>query len=203
MTINVLQYNQESAVKAGGGEYVSEGGAYIVTINEAKYEKAKTGTDGLEFSVTTEDGMKASYLRVYFAKKAQEQGKQGEPIKGGVSLLNAMMGILRASGMTAVKKGDIYVCPEFEGKKIGLFLQKVLYTKNDGSEGYKFEIVVPFHPSDRRTMREIVDNKPAQMVDRMTANYKDRVEKQQGPSASSAEQEYGFNQRSGGEDIPW
>src|SRR5690606_1770772 len=197
--MQILSYNQESAVKAGGGEYINEGGAYVVTITEAKYEKAKTGTDGLEFSVVTEDGMKANYLRVYFAKKSTEEGRQGEPIKGGVSILNAMMGILGAQGMTAVKRGDVYVCPEFEGKKIGLFLQKSIYTKSDGSEGYKFEISVPFHPADKRTVREIVEGRSASTVDKMASSYKDKVEKPQNSSQGNS----GYGYSAGNDEYPF
>lgn len=177
--MQVLAYSQESGIKAGGGEYINEGGAYVGTITEAKYTKAQTGTDGLEFSFAAEDGMKANYLRVYFAKKPAVEGQAGEPIKGGVSLLNAMLGILRLPAMTAVenKTDKSWRCPEFEGKKIGLFLQKVNYTKADQSTGYKFEIAVPFHPTDRKTLRELVEQKPATMIDRMTANYKDKDEK--------------------------
>lgn len=190
--MQVLTYNQESGVKAGGGEYINEGGAYVFNILEARYDKAKTGTDGLEFSVQTDDGMKANYLRVYFAKKPAVQGQQGEPIKGGVSILNAMLGILKAPAMTAVERPDkTWHCPEFEGKKIGLFLQKVNYTKNDGSTGYKFEIAVPFNPSNKATLRELVEGKQPTLIDRMTASYKDKQETNSNASGGNSSEDYG------------
>lgn len=196
--MQVLTYNQDQAVKAGGGDYITEGGAYVVTITEAKYEKAKTGTDGLVFTVKTDDGLTAQYLRVFFAKAAAVQGQAGEPIKGGVSMLNAMMGLTRVTAMTAVDRKDKgWHCPELEGKKMGLFLQKVIYTKNDGSQGYKFEIVVPFNPVDKKTMREVVENKPAQTIDRMLSSYKDKVES--GNNAASANSgSSGFSSGTGG-----
>lgn len=176
--MQVLVYNQEAAVKAGGGDHVSDGGAYVVTITEAKYEKsAQKKTDCLVFAVKTDDGLTAQYLRVFFAKAPSVEGQAGEPIKSGVSMLNAMMGLSRVTGITAVDRKDKgWHCPELEGKKMGMFLQKVIYSKNDGSQGYKFEIVVPFNPVDKKTMREIVENKPAQTIDRMLASYKDKVE---------------------------
>lgn len=190
--MQILTYNQESGVKAGGGDYINEGGPYVVTILNAQYDKAKTGTDGLEFSVQTDDGQKANYLRVYFAKKPAVAGQQGEPIKGGVSILNAMLGILKAKGMTAVERPDkTWHCPEFEGKKIGLFLQKVNYTKNDGSTGYKFEISVPFNPSNKATLRELVEGKQPTLIDRMTASYKDRTEANSNTAGGNSSDDYG------------
>jgi hypothetical protein len=38
------------------------------------------------------------------------------------------------------ENGVEWHCPALVGKKVGLFLQKVLYTKGDGTDGYKFEV---------------------------------------------------------------
>lgn len=169
----VLTYNQDLAAKAGGGDYVSQGGPHICTIVEAKFVTAKTGSSGVEFSVTTKDGLKANYLSVYYAKAPAAQGQTGEPISGGLSCLNAIMGIIGAKQMTAVQRGKEWFCPEFENAEIGMFLQKKLTSKQDGSDSYGFEIKVPFCPKTRRTMREIIENKPAQTIDRMEASYAD------------------------------
>jgi len=173
----ILSYNQDSAAKAGGGEFLSQGGAYVVEITEAKYVTAKTKSSGIEFSVKTEDGLKANYINVYYAKEPATQGGVGEPITGGQSILNAMMGVLRIDRMTAIRSGDAWVCPEFTGKKIGLFLQKKLTSKSTGEDSYGFEIAVPYNPIDQKTMREIIDGKPAQTIARMTASYKDKDER--------------------------
>lgn len=170
----VLQYDQNEGMKAGGGDFVSEGGPYVCQITEAKYTKARTGTMGLEFSIKTQDGLSARFITVYYQKG------DGEIVKGGHSLIQAMMGLLKIQGISVnqVQDGSEY-CPEFQGKKIGLFLQKKLYTKNDGADGYKFEISVPFNIQDRRTLRELIDNKPAQTIDRMEASYSDKDERGQ------------------------
>ena len=44
------------------------------------------------------------------------------------------------------QNGIEWHCPALVGKKVGLFLQKVLYTKNDGGDGYKFEVRHVFQP---------------------------------------------------------
>lgn len=193
----VMQYSAESAAKAGGGEYINEGGAYSGVITEAKYVTAKTGSQGIEFSFQSKDGLKANFLSVYYIKAPEAQGQPGKPITGGQSTLNAMMGIVGARQMTAAKKPDnSYFCPELEGKEIGLFLQKKLTTKSDGDNSYGFEIKVPFDPKDKRTMREKLDNKPAQTIDRMAANYKDIDERKQ-QSNNTQGQSGGFDNYGG------
>ena len=184
--IVVLQYNQESAAKAGGGEFLSNGGAYVVEITEAKFVTAKTKSAGIEFSIKTEDGLKANYISVYYAKAPATQGGVGEAITGGQSVLNALMGILRIDKMTAVKSGESWICPELTGKKVGMFLQKKLTSKSNGDDSYGFEMSVPFNPADRKTMHEIIGNSPAQTIDRMTSTYKDKDERRAKDSSSGS-----------------
>lgn len=191
----VLTYNQELAAKAGGGDYVSQGGAYVCKITEAKFITSKnTKSLGVEFSVVTKDGLKANYLSVYYAKASTAQGQAGEPISGGLSCLNAIMGIIGAKQMTAVQRGQEWFCSEFENAEVGLFLQKKLTSKGDGSDSYGFEIKVPFCPKTRRTMREIIDSKPAQTIDRMEASYADINERKAVATQS--------NQYSGYDNLP-
>lgn len=193
----VMHYNAESAAKAGGGDYITETGAYVVTIRESKYIKASTGSDGLEFSIETKDGMKANFINVYFAKKSSAQGQPGEAIKGGQSIINAMMGLLNIKQITAVQSGQDWICPEFKDKQIGLFLQKKLFNKSDGSDGYGFEICVPFGAADGKTMREVLDNKPAQTVERMKSSYKDKDERKATGAGTTQSSGYGYQDDSG------
>ena len=182
----VLTYNQDLAAKAGGGDYVNQGGAYVVKITEAKFITSKnTKSSGVEFSVVTKDGLKANYLTVYYAKAPAAQGQAGEPISGGLSCLNAIMGIIGAKQMTAVQRGADWFCSEFENAEVGLFLQKKLTSKGDGSDSYGFEIKVPFCPKTRRTMREIIESKQPQTIDRMEASYSDINERKTGGSGAN------------------
>lgn len=182
----VLTYNQDLAAKAGGGDYVSQGGAYAVKITEAKFITSKnTKSSGVEFSVVTKDGLKANYLTVYYAKAPVAQGQAGEPISGGLSCLNAIMGIIGAKQMTAVQRGADWFCSEFENAEVGLFLQKKLTSKGDGSDSYGFEIKVPFCPKTRRTMREIIESKQPQTIDRMEASYADINERKNGNAGAN------------------
>ena len=62
----VFTMNEEMAKNAGVSDFVVNGGAYDCTILAAKYIKAGTGSDGIEFSVITEGDLKANFLNVYF-----------------------------------------------------------------------------------------------------------------------------------------
>ena len=178
MSNAIITYNQEEGLKAGGGNFISEGGAYIMKILEAKYTKAKTNTSGIEFSLESSDGQKANYITVYYVKA------DGSQVKGGMSILNAMMGLLGANTITSAVKRDqdgkeVFICPEFTGKTIGMFLQKSLYTKNDGSDGYKFDIRVPFDPATSKTLREKIGNDQPKTIENMTNSYKDKDDRTQ------------------------
>lgn len=167
-----MTYNEDQAVKAGGGLYVSEGGAYVMKITEARYiESATKGTKGIEFSAEDKDGMKANYLTSYYEKST------GEAVPSGQSLINAIMGLcgIQSTTFKEVKTANetYFVVPEFYNKVVGLFLQKKLYTKSDGKDGYSFEIRVPFDPKTKRTLREVVANSEAKTIDAMEKSYKD------------------------------
>lgn len=159
-----MNYDQEAAKKAGGGEYITESGAYVGTLS-AKWVLSRNGTQGIEFSLACQNG-KANYLSVWAFKA------NGEMIAGGFNLIQAMIGLLKLRGLGQFN-ADAEV-HEFAGKQIGLVLRKVLYTKNNGGDGYKFEIVMPFSATTNKTLREALDNKPAETVDRVLATLKDK-----------------------------
>ncbi|WP_334470426.1 hypothetical protein [Arsenophonus sp. PmNCSU2021_1] len=73
-------YNQEAALAAGQSAFINESGAYVVTIQEAKYMTSSGGAESIEFSVEADDGKKANYLNVYTKKK------DGTPNKFGVNM---------------------------------------------------------------------------------------------------------------------
>lgn len=166
-----ILFNEDSAKKSGGSDFLQEGGAYICTIESAIYTKAGTGSHGIEFSIKTSEGLKANYITAYYAKD------NNEPINSGQSLLNALMGFIGAAGLsfsnTTLDGAQVSIVPELMGKTIGLFLQKKLYTKNDGSEGYKFDIRCPFDAKTRQTFKERIASKTAESIDRMASSYKD------------------------------
>lgn len=191
-----IMFDQESAKKSGGSDHLQDGGAYICTIKNAKYVKAKTDSHGVELSVLTSGGQKANYLTIYYAKA------DGSEISGGRSLLNALMGLNGLQSLSfqeSVIDGEkVHVIPELLDKTCGLFLQKALYAKGDKSEGYKFEIRCPFDATTNQTFKEKCEGGEAKAVNYMTSSYKDKDERKAANENHSQQQAAGAPVQNGG-----
>lgn len=176
----VFTYNQNLAVKAGQAGFISETGAYMGRITKALWGQSQSGAKYLDLSIETDDGLKADYLNVYYTSK------NGEPISFGENMIQAIMGCLGIQQLTAVNTGQAITVPELQNKRIGLFLQKVLRLKQDGSDTHTLQIVVPFSANSGKTLLEHLENKPAQRVEWLKANTKDKDErsKQNAPQAN-------------------
>lgn len=182
----MFTYNQESAIKAGGT--IRENGAYIGKITDADYKKANSGSLGLELTLETNDGAEFKYLTLWYQKA------DGAEIKGGSSMISAIMGIVGLNNLTQKQVGidqqtqaPIFCAPELIGQQIGFLLQKTLYTKNNGEEGYKFEIRLPFDAQTGQTLKEKLNNQQPEMVKRMESTLKDKDERQQNNQSAPAQ----------------
>lgn len=178
----IFTLDQNAATKAGGGEYISETGYYFGQIDSAEYVVAGTGTFGLELSIST-DGGKANYLTMYYAKS------DNTTINGGSNMIQAIMALTGCQNLTMMQQntpqGVVNIAPELTGKQIGFVLQKVLYTKSDGSEGHKFQIVTVAN-QQKQTAKEMFEQKQAAKVDLILSTLKDKDERkpvnQSGPA---------------------
>lgn len=181
-------YNQDSAMKAGGA--VRESGAYVGSITLAQYgASAQKGTKFLELTFTADDGTEFKFLTLYYEKA------DGTEVKGGSSMISAIMGLSKVGQLSeqVVPVAGVTVAPELEGKRIGMVLQKVLYTKNDGTDGFKFEIRFPFSAQTRQTLKEGINNESPTMVDRVVDTLKDKDERQGAGSTQPPAQSFGQN----------
>lgn len=119
------------------------------------------GTAGIHFEFEAGDHSTASF-DLYTVKK------DGTKLFS-YNMVMAMMGLMGVKGLKT-KKGKIEVYdnetnkrvevdgdtfPEMCGKKIGLVLQKELYTKSDGKEGSRMNLLASFQPETHLTMSEI------------------------------------------------
>ena len=178
----IFTYNQEAALTAGQGGFINESGAYVLTITEAALTTSQAGAKAIEFSGEADDGRKAQYLSVYVSKK------DGSDNTFGVNMIHAIMGCAGVKQLTnQMKDAKTFVAPEFAGKKVGLVLQKVLRSKNDGSDTYGLEIRLPFIAQTRQTLLEKAEGKNAEAVDRMVAGLKDKDERKKGGGQHSAD----------------
>lgn len=168
----IFTYNQEAALTAGQGGFINESGAYVITITEAALTTSSGGAKAIEFSGEADDGRKVQYLSVYVSKK------DGSDNTFGVNMIHAMMGCAGVKQLTnQMKAAGQFIAPEFAGKKVGLVLQKVLRSKNDGSDTYGLEIRMPFIAQTHQTLLEKAEGKNAEAVERMIAGLKDKDER--------------------------
>lgn len=186
MSNSMFTYNQNEAVTAGVSNYVSESGAYAGRITSAEWTvSSQKGTKGIELSFETADGLKANYLTLWYERADGSQ-------LSGAKMLNAIMGCTKVTALNSVvqngQNGAQYMCPELANKSIGLVLQKVLYTKNDGQDGYKFEIRIPFIPQTGKTLAEQLGNKDAVAIDNILKSLTDKDDRTQGHAPTSSSQ---------------
>lgn len=171
----MFTFDDESARTAGAGG-ASETGAYAGNISAAIFTTGRDSqSEAMEFSIDSDVG-KINYLRINY------KGREGQPLKHGAALINAIMGLTKVKQLNAVEltngEGEIELhCKELEGKPIGFVLQKILYTKNDGGDGYKFDVKQVFGANTRKTYKEAIDNTPAEAVAKLLAVLKDKDER--------------------------
>lgn len=171
----MFTFDDESARTAGAGG-ASETGAYAGNISAAIFTTGRDSqSEAMEFSIDSDVG-KINYLRINY------KGREGQPLKHGAALINAIMGLTKVKQLNAVEmtngEGEIELhCKELEGKPIGFVLQKVLYTKNDGGDAYKFDVKQVFGANTRKTYKEAIDNAPAEAVAKLLAVLKDKDER--------------------------
>ncbi|MDL4447745.1 hypothetical protein [Klebsiella michiganensis] len=165
----------EAAMKAGSGAALSETGAYEADILSAVYEFGKEGSQSqaIVFSIDA-DGQKANYVRIYVA------GRNGEQTFG-VGLISAILWAAQVRDAKPQQRqgqeGPEWFIPALEGRRVGLFLQKVLTTKQNGSEGYKFDVKHVFQPGTRLTYKESVEKIPAETIAALERTVKDKDER--------------------------
>ena len=174
----MFSYNQQEAVQAGVSSYIQESNAYGGKIVSAEWIcSTQKQTKGIEITFDSDSGLRANYLTIYYQKASGE-------MLGGSKMLNAIIGCVKGSNLTSKavqdSSGTKYFCPELEGKPIGLVLQKVLYTKQDGSDGYKFEIRIPFILQTGKTLAEQLGGKDAVAVEKMRSTLTDKDERKAG-----------------------
>lgn len=174
----MFNYDPNSAAKGGASGFIDATGAYTGKITIAKWVQTQNGAKALELSFTDDQGAKADYLSMYYSSRS------GEPIAMGQNLIQAVMGCAGVKQLTATAYNGNLIAPELTNKRIGLFLQKVLRLKQNGSETHSFSIITPFDATTGKTVIEQLNNRPAERISQLVATMKDKDEraKQQQPA---------------------
>ncbi|ULJ66207.1 hypothetical protein [Wielerella bovis] len=174
----IFQYDPEKALAAGESNFITESGAYKGKITTAKWTRAKnSNAEALELSFEDNDGRKANYINIWYRKQ------DGTASPFGENHIQAIMGLTKTQQLSSVQQGNDYICPELTNKPIGLILQKVLTSKQDGGDSYKLDLVLAFGANTGKTLKEATLGEPAETVTKIAANLKDKDERNRSPHA--------------------
>ncbi|GLS27766.1 hypothetical protein [Marinibactrum halimedae] len=203
-----ISFNAEAARQGeGGSNRIDTTGAYAGLFTKAKHIQATTGTIGIEFEFEDSSGATAR-MTLYLV------GKDGSQLRGGKTLQAMMlcMGVqqtIPVNGM--VKEYDFdskseversaFIYPELLGKPIGLLIQMEEYEKQDKTIGRKPNIYAPFNAKSRQTSVELLDQAPAQKLDKMLQSVTDKLLPKN--NGQSQQQNSGFNSDPNNDNIPF
>lgn len=211
MNARSYNLNPEHAKSAdSGGNRITETGKYIGKFIRAEAVTSKQKTEGLEFTFVSNAGQEADFLSCW---TYNVEGKE----LFGLKVLNALMTCMKvrsiAPSEATIEKFDngekkqvkTTIFRDLMDKPIGLLLQREAYEKNNGAEGYKFNIVGCFEASTELTASEILDKKTTpERLGRMVASLKDKpASKRSGSSHPNAPGNDGGADNGFSDDIPW
>src|SRR5690606_12995451 len=135
-----------AARQANQNNYVDQSGKYIGEFTLAEAVTSRQGTDGIEFSFKTREGQQANYLTLW-THNAKGEALYGYKVLSAIMTVTGVQALKPKQSNIKMPDGSarqVTAFPALHSKPIGLVLQKVLYTKNDGKDGYKFNIFAPF-----------------------------------------------------------
>jgi hypothetical protein len=179
------EYDEDAAGHAEDfANRVDENGAYIGQFKRAEaIVSSNTGTKGVRFEFEAPGGGSAAFS-IYTEKS------DGTRIFG-FNIVQAAMSILGLRSLKAVPgkvqefvdgklaevDGEVY--PDLLGKNIGVVLQKELYTKGDGKDGWRMNLQTVFHPTSKLTASEIKEKKAKpEKLDRILRSLKTKDSRQ-------------------------
>jgi hypothetical protein len=195
----VFQYNEEqaAAADAGGGDYITESCVARGFIDQAKWVEANTGAKGLELTFESEKGQRANYLTLYYQKNDGSQNEVGH------QQIQSMMGVTGAQTLSQQQGKDGLIAPELTRKPVQIALERENYIKNNGDEGFRFQIKCFMSPKSGLTIAEHKAGKQAESAgywtERLAKNPKGAPPKQQAQSTQS----YGGDPRQNGDSFSY
>lgn len=171
----------QAARNASKGGYIKRSGAYTGVITQAVAIIANSGAAGVELSFKAVTGAQANYITLYTHNAA------GQHIFGFEQLC-ALMTCMKVKEInstdTTLKKSDgtlvnVDAFPALINKPVGLVLQREEYKKKDGSIGEKMVFASAFDANTRQIAEEILDNKPAKLLEEILVDLQDKKPKLQ------------------------
>ena len=184
--------NPTNAKQVGQPGRIDEKGSYVGQFTRAEHIVSQKGTNGIEFAFKAEDGRTADYLSIWI------ESASGDELYGR-RVLDALMTCLRCKSLSSVdgtvKKYDrsagteitatATIFPDLMNKPIGLLLVREEYEKRDGTVGSKMTIAGCYEAASGKLPREVLENLPAESLQRVVASLRDRPLKNR-PAGSAA-----------------
>lgn len=148
----MFTYNQEKAVQSGGtGQWILESGGYDLKISRAQFTRSQSANSQaafLEIDVETREGMKCNYISICYKKG------DGSDLDFGHNAIQSLMGCSGTQSLSQDQQGN---CPELINRTFKGILQRVDYSKNNGQDGFKFELKMCANVQTGQTMKEFVE----------------------------------------------
>lgn len=163
----MLKLDPKSASSADNiASNIRDTGKYIGVFTRAEKLLSKNGTQGIGLSFKSDDGQTADYLDLYIINAAGEE----LPSLKTVNALMACFGLREAEegnvsfekwskSANAREKVSAVGYPDFMNKKIGLLLQKEIYSDQTGEDRDRINIFAVFNASNELTASEILARK--------------------------------------------
>lgn len=209
--MNGYNLDTKAAKEANAGGRIDSTGKYVGLIKKAEFITSKKGTDGVEFEFLSSTGESAT-LQLWTRNA-------NNPQLSGFKMLMAVMTCAGVKNMTPTKRRikkydydmkemrevEATIAPEFDGKAVGLLLQREEYEKNDGGIGYRMNIFAAAQHSTDLTANEILERKtqPEELFKLMER----LADKKAKPKAGGVSQPAAANAQAGvvnlDDDLPW
>lgn len=180
-----------------GGKFIDESGAYTGAITYARAVQSSKGGWGVEIGFVADDGRKPKYAPTLWTLSADGKRHFGHDILDCILICAGMKpGAAMKPGTVKYEVWDYDLRAEVEkespgypaiaGKRIGLLLQKEIYTTKKGTEGTRIAIIGAFDPETRQAASEKVAGLQAAVTAKRLETLKDK------DSRSSASADPGY-----------
>ncbi|TCS98794.1 hypothetical protein EDC36_104218 [Tepidimonas ignava] len=211
MSIPSYAYSTEHLEAADGGErYIAHTGAYTGTIDYARAIQSSKGAWGVELGFVADDGRKPKYPLTLWTLSADGKRYFGHDLLDALLVCAGVESGLkpgkvrywrwdRELGEEVEAVADGY--PALKHKRIGLLLQRELYTTQTGKEGSRLNIVGVFDPQTRQTASEKAAGLEPQKLAARLASLKDKDSRAAQAPAAQPAQGSGFEDMQ--DDVPF
>lgn len=194
-----------AADSGGQGKFLDESGAYVGTLTYARAVQSSKGGWGVELGFEADDGRKTKYPMTLWTLGPDGSRYFGHDILDTVLICAGMKPAM------ALKPGKVkYTVYDFDlradvekesdgypgltGKRIGLLIQRELYTTKAGKDASRHSIYGAFDAETRQAASEKLESKPAAITDKRLATLKDKDSRTgDAPDGTSGSYDNGFS----------